>query len=78
MQLTRDLFPTDARTPYFTLTLESRDVAGHSLLSGLSDDDRARIASEMAAAVTAIARVLRDAAAHETPSRGSSSFGCGT
>lgn len=60
MQLTRDLFPTDARTPHFTLTLESRDPAGHSLLSGLNDHDRARIGNEMAAAVQAISRVLQD------------------
>lgn len=78
MQMMRDLFPTDAGTPYFTLTLESRDHPAHSLLSGLGDADRARIGDVLAGAVSAISGILREAAAHEPTSPGTSSFGCGT
>ena len=61
MQILRDLFPTDAGTPYFTLALETRDLHAHSLLSGLGEDDRSAIADALADAVETIARVLREA-----------------
>jgi hypothetical protein len=78
MQILRDLFPTDAGTPYLTLTLETRDLAAHSLLSGLGEADRAAIADALAGAVETIARVLREAMRETPPAPGTSSFGCGT
>jgi len=78
MQILRDLFPTDARTPYFTLALETRDLHAHSLLSGLGEADRIAIADALAQAVETIAHVLSDAIAETPPAPGTSSFGCGT
>ena len=39
MDITRDVFLSDARTPYFTLTLTSRDLQSHSILSSLTPDE---------------------------------------
>ena len=78
MQILRDLFPTDAATPYFTLALETRDLHAHSLLSGLGEDDRGAISDALAEAVETIARVLREAIRETPPAPGTSSFGCGT
>jgi hypothetical protein len=78
MQIIRDLFPTDAARPYLTLTLESRDHDGHSLLSALGEADRAMIGDVMANAVIAISGILRRAAGEGPTQTETSSFGCGT
>jgi hypothetical protein len=78
MQILRDLFPTDAGTPYFTLALETRDLHAHSLLSALGEDDRTAISDALAEAVETIAQVLRKAIREGAPAPGTSSFGCGT
>ena len=78
MEITRDVFPTDDRAPYLTLTLGSRDLAAHNLLTGLHADDRERIAEALAVAASAIITVLQGADRHSSPSRGAANFGCGT
>jgi hypothetical protein len=78
MEITRDVFPTDDRAPYLTLTLSSRDITAHNLLTGLRADEREKIAEALAAAAATIVDVLRNAGRHRGPHAGSTSFGCGT
>jgi len=75
MDITRDLFPTDERSPYFTLTLASRDIESHNALTRLSGAERERIGEALTAAAAAILEVLRRSGG----SSGSyTSYGCGT
>lgn len=76
MDITRDLFPTDGRSPYLTLTLASRDIESHNLLTRLTGAERERIGQALNAAGTAILDVLRNAGGGA--STGQTSFGCGT
>ena len=78
MDITRDLFPTDRRSPYLTLTLASRDIDSHNLLTGLSAAERERIGEALNAAGAAILNVLRDAGGRAPTSEGRTNFGCGT
>ena len=77
MDITRDLFPTDGRSPYLTLTLASRDIESHNLLTGLSAVERERIGEALNAAGSAILNVLRGAGGAPTPEE-RTNFGCGT
>ena len=78
MEITRDLFPTDERSPYLTLTLASRDLASHNLLTSLPTAERDRIAEALSTAGTAIVRVLREVHRKHPSSSGAGHFGCGT
>jgi hypothetical protein len=78
MDITRDLFPTDERSPYLTLTLASRDIASHNLLTRLSDHERQRISDALAAAGAVVLDVLRGMGAGSSEAGGHQSFGCGT
>ena len=59
MEITRDLFPTDERVPYLTLSLASRDLASHNLLTSLTPAEREQSGAALSAAGAAIVRVLR-------------------
>ena len=78
MDITRDVFITDARTPYFTLTLASRDLEAHSILSGLTSAEHDRVADALTAAASAVVDVLRSALARESNPGETTNFGCGT
>jgi len=78
MDITRDLFPTDGRSPYVTLTLASRDIESHNLLTGLSGAERDRIGEALNAAGRAILDVLRDAGGGASAAGARTNFGCGT
>lgn len=78
MEISRDLFFTDGRSPYLTLTLASRDIESHNLLTRLTNAQRDRIGEALNAAVSVIREVLRNAAENEASSSARSSFGCGT
>jgi hypothetical protein len=78
MDITRDVFLTDARAPYFTLTLASRDLEAHSILSSLAPTEHEQIADALTAAASAVMDVLRTAQAREGIQKGTTSFGCGT
>jgi hypothetical protein len=78
MEITRDLFLTDARAPYFTVTLASRDLEAHRTLSSLTPAEHERLADALTVAATAMANVLRTAYARAKNASGASSFGCGT
>jgi hypothetical protein len=78
MDITRDLFLTDARTPYFTLTLASRDLQAHSILTSLTPDEHEQVADALTAAALAVVEVLKTAQSRDRGSAETSSFGCGT
>ena len=78
MDITRDLFLTDARAPYFTLTLASRDLEAHSILSGLTAAEHDTVSDALTAAAAAVVEVLRNAGAREGRHGDTTSFGCGT
>jgi hypothetical protein len=78
MDITRDVFVTDARAPYFTLTLASRDLQAHSILSGLTPVEHDRVADALTAAASAVVEVLRSAVAREDGHGDTTNFGCGT
>jgi hypothetical protein len=78
MDITRDVFLTDARAPYFTLTLASRDLEAHSILSGLTAAEHEIVADALTAAAAAVVHVLRIARARGGDHAEATSFGCGT
>jgi hypothetical protein len=78
MDITRDLFLTDARTPYFTLTLASRDLQAHSILSSLTPDEHEQVADALTAAALTVVEVLESARSRDRASAETASFGCGT
>jgi hypothetical protein len=78
MEIARDLFLTDARTPYFTVALSSRDLEAHRTLSSLTSAEHERLGEALTAAAATIADVLRAAYGRGRNVTGASSFGCGT
>lgn len=78
MEITRDLFLTDARAPHFSVSVASRDLAAHRLLSSLTPAERDAVALTLAAAVSSLAAVLREVHTRLGEEPGTSSFGCGT
>jgi len=78
MELSRDLFLTDGRTPYLSLTLASRDLDSHRLLTGLTPDERMRLLDVLTNAASVLSDLLRRAHARQEPEAGTSTFGCGT
>ena len=78
MEITRDLFLTDARAPYFTVALASRDLDAHRTLSSLTPAEHERLGEALTAAAATITDVLRAAYARGRNVTGASSFGCGT
>jgi hypothetical protein len=78
MDITRDVFLTDARAPYFTLTLGSRDLQAHSILSSLTPAEHDLVADALTAAASAVVDVLRSAEAREGDRGETTNSGCGT
>ena len=79
MEITRDLFLTDDRTPYLTLAVTSRDILAHNLLTSLTAAERDRLGDALTSASVAVLEVLRAAyARHGAPPRAKTNFGCGT
>ena len=78
MEVAKDVFLTDGRAPYLTLTLASRDLAAHGLLTELPADDLARLHAVLAEAAAAVRALLGSAWQHHQPPPGSADFGCGT
>lgn len=78
MEITRDLFPTDERSPYLALTLASRDLASHNLLTSLGAAERERIGHALTTAGNAIVRVLRGLPEDAASAKDKTNFGCGT
>jgi hypothetical protein len=78
MELAKDLFLTDARAPYFSLVLASRDLDSHRLLSGLTPEELAAVHAALAAGAASVRAALVDAWTRRGPEAGTASFGCGT
>ena len=78
MEITRDLYLTDARVPLLAVSVASRDLAAHRVLTCLTAAEREAVAVTLSAAVTALSAVLRGAYARLGEEPGASSFGCGT
>jgi len=78
MELAKDLFLTDARAPYLSLVLASRDLDAHRLLCALTADEEAALHAALAASATAVMAVLSTALGRQSPEAGTTSFGCGT
>jgi hypothetical protein len=61
MVIERERYLDDSRASLLSLSLSSRTVQMHSLLSTLSPDDRAAVADAMARALDDIIAILRNA-----------------
>jgi hypothetical protein len=78
MEIARDVFLTDAREPLVTVSVASRDLAAHRLLSGLSEQERLALSGLLRDHAAAVQALLRTALDARQPEGGTSSFGCGT
>lgn len=59
MEIARERFLDDSRTFHLTVGLRSRTTAAHSLLSGLTDDERAQVSAAIVHALDEVERILR-------------------
>lgn len=59
MDIARERFLDPTRDYHLTLALRSRTAAMHSVLSGLSADDRDRVAAALARALDEIEAIVR-------------------
>jgi len=78
MDITRDLFLSDGRAPHFTVTLTSRDLQAHQILTSLTADEYEQIEDALTAAAVAIAEALKGALAARPADTDTRNFGCGT
>ena len=78
MEIAKDIFLTDAREPYFNVTLASRDLLAHRLLTALSADEREKLNQLMLDQVAAIKALLQESLTNQHPDATTTSFGCGT
>ena len=59
MEIARERFLDDSRLLHVTLTLRSRTTETHSLLTGLSNDQRDAVSVALARALDEISAVIR-------------------
>ena len=59
MEIARERFLDDTRTYHLTVGLRSRTTAAHSLLSGLTDEERAQVSAAIVHALDEVERILR-------------------
>lgn len=59
MEIARERFLDDSRTYHLTVGIRSRTTAAHSLLSDLTDDERARVSAAIVHALDEVERILR-------------------
>ena len=78
MEIGKDIFLTDAREPYLTVTLTSRDLLAHRLLSGLTQEERERLNQLLLDHAGAIRALLTASLANQHPDATTTAFGCGT
>jgi hypothetical protein len=58
MEIARERFLDDSRLYHLTLTLRSRTTEAHSLLTGLSNDERDAVSGALARALDEITAVV--------------------
>jgi hypothetical protein len=78
MEIVRDVFLTDAREPLITVSVTSRDLAAHRLLSGLSEQERQELSGLLREHAAAVQHLLRGVLERQKAQSGTASFGCGT
>jgi len=59
MEIARERFLDDSRTYHLTVGIRSRTAAAHSLLSGLTDDERAQVSAAIVRALDEVERIVR-------------------
>ncbi len=59
MEIARERFLDDTRTYHLTVGLRSRTTAAHSLLTALTDDERAQVSAAIVHALDEVERILR-------------------
>ncbi|MDP3718880.1 MAG: hypothetical protein Q8T13_14035 [Acidobacteriota bacterium] len=59
MEIARERFLDDTRTYHLTVGIRSRTTAAHSLLSALTDDERAQVSAAIVRALDEVERVVR-------------------
>lgn len=59
MEIARERFLDDTRTYHLTVGLRSRTTAAHSLLSELTDEERAQVSAAIVHALDEVERILR-------------------
>jgi len=69
MEIARERFLDDTRTYHLSIGLRSRTTAAHSLLTSLTDDERAQVSAAIVRALDEVEQVLRrHLPASDTPS----------
>lgn len=59
MEIARERFLDDSRTYHLTAGIRSRTTAAHSLLSALSDDERAQVSAAIVHALDEVERIMK-------------------
>jgi len=59
MEIARERFLDDSRTYHLTVGIRSRTTAAHSLLSGLTDDERDQVSAAIVRALDEVERIVR-------------------
>ncbi|MDP2321005.1 MAG: hypothetical protein Q8O42_16885 [Acidobacteriota bacterium] len=59
MEIARERFLDDSRTYHLTVGIRSRTTAAHSLLSALTDDERAQVSAAIVRALDEVEQVVR-------------------
>ena len=65
MEIARERFLDDSRSYHLTIGIRSRTTEAHSLLSGLSPEEREQVSAAMVKAMDQIEKIVRS---HLTPS----------
>ena len=60
MEIARERFLDDTREVHLTAGIRSRTTAAHSLLSGLTDEERAQVSAALVRALDEVERIVRD------------------
>ena len=59
MEIARERFLDDSRTYHLTVGIRSRTSAAHSLLSELTDEERAQVSAAIVRALDEVERIVR-------------------
>ena len=64
MEIARERFLDDSRTYHLSAGIRSRTTAAHSLLSAVTDEERAQVSAAIVRALDEVERIVRT---HMTP-----------
>lgn len=59
MEIARERFLDDTRTYHLSIGLRSRTTAAHSLLTSLTDEERAQVSAAIVRALDEVERIVR-------------------